>query len=114
MTIQAMTDAAILQDIGARIARYRLNRNMTQEALAKEAGVSLPTINRLEKGHSTQLTSFLRVLRVLNIADNLDALIPGPVESPLQKLKMQGKKRRRASGTKDKNDTHEWSWDEDK
>jgi len=38
---------ASMRDLGARLARIRLSRNLTQARLAQEAGVSLPSIKRL-------------------------------------------------------------------
>ena len=46
----AFSDQAILQELGARIANTRLERNLTQADLAKEAGVSKRTVERLESG----------------------------------------------------------------
>ena len=43
-----LTDNAVLAELGRRLARTRLQRNMPQEALAKEAGVSVPTVQRIE------------------------------------------------------------------
>ena len=64
MTIDdQMSDEALLRELGHRLARHRLNRNMTQAALAHEAGVSRSTVARLESGESTQLTNLLRILR---------------------------------------------------
>jgi len=87
---------AILDELGARIARCRLNRNLTQEAFAELAGVSRPTVARLELGHSTTLTNLIRVLRALNLVKNLDALVPEPPSSPIQQLETQKQRRRRA------------------
>ena len=92
-----LSDAAVLEELGQRIARYRLNRNMTQGALATESGVSTPTVQRLEKGQSTQASNLIRILRTLKLLENLDALVPEPAISPLQQARMQGKTRQRAS-----------------
>lgn len=108
-----MPNEAALKQLGARIAAYRLNKNMTQQNLATEAGLSLPTIQRLENGHSTQLENLLRVLRALNMSQNLDALIPEPVISPIQKLAMHGRKRRRASSSGKRKRSKRWSWGSD-
>ncbi|MCF7980338.1 MAG: helix-turn-helix domain-containing protein [Pseudomonadales bacterium] len=112
MTIsKEMSDKAVLLELGSRIARYRLNKNMTQEALAMEAGVSVPTIQRLEKGRSTQLSNFIRVLRALDLFERIDGLAPAPVISPIQQAKMRGKVRQRASlPSKEKQVTPSWSW----
>ena len=106
-----MSDHAVLEELGRRIARYRLNKNMTQRALAKEAGVSQRTLVRVEHGQSTQTSSLIRILRVLRILENLDAFIPEPAPSPIQQLQLHGKRRKRASREPDKSKNKEpWTW----
>ena len=111
-----MSDKATLLELGARIARCRLNQNMTQQALAIEAGVSTPTIQRLEQGHSTQLANFIRILRALDMLEQFDSLIPEPNISPIQQLKMSGNIRQRASlPAKGKpTTTPTWEWGDEK
>ena len=105
------SDGAVLKEIGNRITRYRLNQNKTQAALAQEAGISNRTLTRVEHGHSVQASSLIRILRALQLIDNLDALIPEPVVSPVQQFKMQGKHRKRASSKSVKsNKEGTWSW----
>jgi putative transcriptional regulator len=41
---------------------------------------------------------WLRVLRALDVLDQLDAFLPDPGISPLQLVRMQGRERQRASG----------------
>jgi len=108
-----LSDDAVLQELGQRIARYRLNRNMTQGELATESGISTPTVQRLEKGHSTQATNLIRILRTLKLLENLEALVPDPVPSPLQQARMQGKARKRASAPRKRKATTPWTWDTD-
>lgn len=108
---RAMTDAAVLAAIGERLARHRLQRNLTQAQLAKEAGVSKRTLIRLENGESSQVTNLIRVVRVLGLLGNLDAFIPPPVPSPIEQLRSKAKERRRASPrTKDKPPPPTWTW----
>ena len=105
------SDDVTLREIGSRVAQYRLNRNMTQDALANEAGVSKRTIIRVEQGHSTQASNLIRILRALKLLGNLEALIPEPAISPIQQVKMQGKKRKRASSpTAKTKSVAPWSW----
>lgn len=105
------SDSATLDELGNRLARYRLNRNQTQAALAEESGVSLRTIIRMEQGKSVQLTSLIRVLRALQLLENLEALVPQPPISPIQQVKMHGKRRRRASSSsKEPEQKQPWSW----
>lgn len=109
-----LTDEAILQEMGQRIGRYRLNQDKPQAALAQEAGVSLRTLARFEAGESVQASSLIRILRALQLLDNLESLVPAPVSSPIQQYRLQGKQRQRASSTSDK-DIQEapWSWGDD-
>lgn len=93
-----LTDSAILARLGERIAQRRIERDLTQPQLAREAGISKRTLVRLEGGESTQLTSLIRVLRALGLLENLDRLVPPPAASPLEQLKAQEKRRKRASG----------------
>ena len=89
-------DRAVLGELGGRIARHRLDRGLSQDTLAEEAGLSRSPVVRMERGESVQLVSLLRVLRVLGMLDNLDALVPAPQISPIQLLKLRGKERQRA------------------
>jgi transcriptional regulator with XRE-family HTH domain len=91
-----LTDAAIQRELGQRIARARLDRGLTQAALAAEAGISKPTLERLEAGASARLTTVVRVLRVLDLVDNLEALVPPDEPSPVELLRAQRSRTQRA------------------
>ena len=113
MITRHTTDSAAMQELGIRIARHRLNRNLTQATLAAEAGVSVPTVQRLEQGRSCQASSLIRVLRALQLLAHLDGLVPEPPASPMQQLRMRGKLRRRASspaGTQIRERPAAWTW----
>ena len=110
------TDERILSELGNRLARYRLNRDLTQAALAERAGVSLPTITRLEAGHSVQLTTWVRILRALDLLERLDAMLPRPPQSPLHAFERRGAPRQRAyapRGTQAEDEGEAWRWEDD-
>lgn len=109
-----ISDSAALKELGGRIAQYRLNRNLTQAALAKEAGVSQRTLIRVEHGESTQTSNLIRILRVLHILENFESLIPEPAISPIQQLKLHGKSRKRASPGHKSGSKKPWSWGDNK
>lgn len=109
-----MTDEAILKIIGQRLAAIRLSKNLSQSYVAEQAGVGLRTLQRLELGQSaTQFSLFLRVCRVLDLVDRLDAMISEPPPSPMAMLRQKGSVKRRAS-TKKKPPTENvpWTWGE--
>lgn len=96
-----LSDDAVLKELGSRLARVRLDRNLTQADLAAQAGVSKRTVERLEAGAvGTQLSGFIRICRTLGLLDRFEALAPAPAPSPIDLLKLHGKRRRRASGTR--------------
>jgi len=106
------SDKAVLAELGERLTRVRLERNLTQVQLAGEAGVAKSTVQRLEAGAvATQLSGFIRVCRVLDLIERFDLLIPEPVPSPVEQLKLAGRKRQRASTAKPaKASGKKWRW----
>ncbi len=111
------TDATILDELGGRLAKIRVNRNLTQAQLATQAGVGKRTVERLEAGTvGTQLSGFIRVCRVLDVIERFDLLVPEPVPSPVAQLKMAGRNRQRASTAKPakKLATKKWQWGAEK
>ncbi|HUA67395.1 MAG TPA: helix-turn-helix domain-containing protein [Candidatus Saccharimonadales bacterium] len=111
------TDEAILGELGGRLAKIRLDCNLTQAQLATQAGVSKRTVERLESGAvATQLSGFIRVCRVLDVIERFDLLVPEPVPSPVAQLKMAGRKRQRASTVKKtaKPSAKKWQWGDER
>ena len=109
-----MTDEAVLAELGDRLSRLRLQRNLTQAQLAREAGVSKRTLIRLESGESIQVTNLIRVVRVLGLLGNLDAFVPPSLSSPIAQLRSRKKERRRASpGVTKSGPPPQWIWGDD-
>ncbi|TAG10889.1 MAG: XRE family transcriptional regulator [Verrucomicrobia bacterium] len=105
------TDDVLLKEIGARLASLRIEQNLTQAALAEQAGISKRTVERLESGAvATQLSGFLRICRVLKIIDRIDALLPEVSLSPMAQLREEGRKRQRATGQKTLSAPQKWTW----
>jgi transcriptional regulator with XRE-family HTH domain len=96
MQIDALlTDAAVLTALGGRLARHRLERNWTQAELAAAAGVGQATVQRAERGESVQMTSMVKLLRVLELLGGLDAAVPESIELPIAKLEREQQKPRK-------------------
>jgi len=110
-----LTDESILEELGERLAGVRLARNLTQAALADQAGVSKRTVERLESGAvATHLSGFLRVCRMLGLLERFESLIPQPAASPMAQLEQAGRKRQRATGKKKAaaGTPKKWTWGE--
>jgi len=105
-----LTDEAILGELGGRLAQRRLELQLSQEALAEQAGVSKRTVERVEAGATTQMSSMIRVMRGLGLLERLEALVPEAGPRPMELLKLKGKARKRVRTTKKPADEKPWTW----
>jgi len=110
---KSMADEAILAELGERLAQRRLDLHLTQAALAEQAGVAKRTVERIEAGASAQLTSLVRILRVLDLLAGLERLAPPPGPRPLDLLRLKGRQRRRASSQAPADRDAPWSWEDE-
>lgn len=90
MSFQELTVEALLSEVGVRVRGARLSKNMSQEQLALESGLSRSTIKRLESGRdSVSLSNLLSVMQVLDMVDSFIEIFP--------EIVTEGVQRRRAS-----------------
>jgi len=113
---KTLADDTILAEIGERVTRLRLDLQLTQADVAEQAGVAKRTVERIEAGASAQMSSIIRILRVLDLLPGLDRMIPEAGPRPMDLLRRKGKVRQRASTRRrpDQSDRPDkpWSWDE--
>ncbi len=84
----------LAQAIGENIRSLRLQKNLTQEALAAQAGVSLSALRHLEAGQGANLGTLIRAARALNRQEWLEALAPRATINPLHMTPTFGARRR--------------------
>lgn len=97
-----LSDTAILKKLGARMKVRRISMELKQQDLAKESGVGVSTITKIESGRSVALSLLISVMRTLGLLENLDLLVPEQRTSPIELLKTQGKQARRVRTKIDK------------
>lgn len=108
-----LTDNAILTELGARLTHRRITLQLTQADLALQSGVAKRTVERIEAGASAQLSTLIRLLRVLELLNELERLIPAAQPGPMELLKYRGKPRQRASKTRKVEERGKrWTWAE--
>ena len=98
MDFSAMSDKAVLRELGSRIQGRRLAMNISQSELTRKAGVARKVIQNIEGGQGATLKGFVRILRALGLATELEFFLPEPGPSPLELAKLKGRERLRASG----------------
>ena len=109
---QAASPQHSIQEIGRQLEQLRLSKNLSQSVVAAEAGVSRRTITRMEAGETVSLDTFVRVLKVYGVADRLTTLFPVNNVRPIERTKLGGKQRKRASSVK-KVSEQKWAWADD-
>jgi transcriptional regulator with XRE-family HTH domain len=84
-----------LEEIGGSIRARRIGAGVTQEELARRAGLGLGALKHLESGVGANLTTLVKVVRALGAEEWLSSLAPPPepTVSPMQLLR----ERRRAA-----------------
>ena len=99
----SLSNTEIILEMGSRLKDFRLRKKLTQQQLAERAGVSLFTVAQIERGKPVSVSMLIAVMRVLRLLDNLELLLPRQEVSPIELLKLQGKKPQRIRTTRLKN-----------
>ena len=86
-----------LAELGTNLRQRRIRAELTQEELARVAGLGLSSVKHLESGQGANLASLVKVARALGAEDWLAALaVPDdPSVSPMQLLHQQQRARPR-------------------
>ena len=89
--------------IGENIRALRLQKNLTQQSLAAQAGVSMTALRHLESGQGANLTTLIRVVRALDKQEWLQSLAPKITINPLHMVqshavRQRARSKRRAHG----------------
>ena len=94
--ISLMRPHEVVTELGKRLQKQRLQQNLTQAALAKKLGVSVPTISNLENGKNTTLETFISVVFALGLQTELQDLFNQPSLTIAELDKAAQPKRQRA------------------
>ena len=90
-----MSDPAIIRLLGDRLKALRIRKEMTQAELAYQAGATSLTVANLEKGKSVTVANLIRIMRALDMLENLEEAFPAQRISPILLKKLQGRQVKR-------------------
>ena len=101
MKISPLTpETEVLSELATRLARLRKAQGYSQIELAKEAGIGVATLRRIEAGRDSQLGSWLKLLKTLNMMHSIDSLLPENYNSPMAEVSaVRGRKQRQSAST---------------
>ncbi|PWK50101.1 helix-turn-helix transcriptional regulator [Pleionea mediterranea] len=107
----------IIEKIGQKLQQTRLDANLSQEQVAKSADISRRTLVQAETGHSTSLSTIVKILLALKAEDLLQPLMETASISPVELAKLKGRKRQRATGERQSSskaqpddEQGDWTW----
>ncbi|WP_419949877.1 helix-turn-helix domain-containing protein [Candidatus Palauibacter sp.] len=112
-THEVLTSRALRIELGRRLAKLRLARNVTQRKLAEDAGIGLRTLRRIEAGQPSGLDSLLRVAIALDLGEGLLSAVPQREVRPIERVDSGGKERLRARPRTGTSPENLWSWADD-
>lgn len=105
----AMSDPAIIKHLGGFLKQKRVEQNKTQEQVATAAGINRSTLSQIENGVSSNIITFIQILRVLDLLYLLNDFQIKQQISPLQLAKLEQSKRLRAkSNPKNTENKSDW------
>ncbi|MHB1109022.1 MAG: helix-turn-helix domain-containing protein [Devosia sp.] len=96
MDLGSANSRQVIAELGRRIEKIRLSRNITQAQLAQSAGLSNRTVSRLEQGDAPSMDTFVRVMLALGLASHMEVLLPDPDVRPVERMRLKGHERLRA------------------
>jgi transcriptional regulator with XRE-family HTH domain len=73
-------------NLGERLRRLRLSRNIDQRAAAAKAGISERALRNLESGNGSTVETLLRTLKALGYTQGIEMLAPETTVDPLALL----------------------------
>lgn len=97
------SDKEIFIELGQRLKKIRLNKNLTQKEVAKKTGIDRATISQIENGKPTLLSYFLKLVKLYDKLEDFLDVFYTPDISPMEMYEVMKKKRKRATSEKYKN-----------
>ena len=83
-TSKSLPTPDIIRNLGLRFRDYRLRLRMTRKEVSEASSVGMTTLYKFESGKMTDMSisSLLRLLKVIGLSENWEAIIPELPESP--------------------------------
>ncbi|WP_316682780.1 helix-turn-helix domain-containing protein [Ralstonia flaminis] len=100
-TQRHLTPLEIEGELGERLKKLRVLRNLDQATLAARAGISVRTLRNLESGRGSSLHTLIQVVRALGREQWFETIAPVPTINPLM-LTRAAAPRQRASKPREK------------
>ena len=91
--VELSTPTEIIAILVKKIEKRRKNQKMTQKVLTKKAGVSYGSYRELIDNNSVSLASFISILHVLGLFQELNNLVKDNEVKSIAQMKAEDRKR---------------------
>lgn len=84
LTNKSLATPDVIRNIGLRFRDYRLRLRMTRKEVSEASSIGMTTLYRFESGNMTDISfsTLMRLLKVIGLGENWEALLPELPESP--------------------------------
>ena len=84
LTNKSLPTPDVIRNLGLRFRDYRLRLRMTRKEVSETSSIGMTTLYKFESGKMTDISvsTLLRLLRVIGLGENWNAIIPELPESP--------------------------------
>lgn len=84
LTNKSLATPDVIRNLGLRFRDYRLRLRMTRKEVSEASSIGMTTLYRFESGNMTDISfsTLLRLLKVIGLGENWEALLPELPESP--------------------------------
>lgn len=103
MAIANLTLEEMEAELGEKLRRLRLNKNLDQKTLAARSGISVRALRNLEGGQGSTVKTLISVLRTLGREEWLQTVAPVPTINPLTLTRAAQPRQRASRSRKSKN-----------
>lgn len=85
----------VIRNLGLRFRDYRMRLHMTRKEVSEATSIGMTTLYKFESGNMTDISfsTLLRLIKVIGLEENWDALLPELPESPYMYEKDKKKQR---------------------
>jgi transcriptional regulator with XRE-family HTH domain len=78
--------SSTLTELGRRLVENRKRMGLSQDEMARQAGVGVATLRRIEGGQDAQLGSWIKIMNCLGEIESIDTLLPEHIRSPMMDM----------------------------
>lgn len=84
LTNKSLATPDVIRNLGLRFRDYRLRLRMTRKEVSEASSIGMTTLYRFESGNMTDISfsTLMRLLKVIGLGENWEALLPELPESP--------------------------------